>query len=1402
MSAESPRRSRVGGPLLVAPQPPSDRSLMDTVSGFINDVTLTSSPGVDPKDIIQWARFETADLNEPKSESDCDGDIQPLLLVVGYGSGIQVWVIHPGGEAQEALSWRQGSVRVLRLLPTPSYGDHYSQKRPLIALCDSTGPGSPYCSLSFISLVGGDQVKSIKFKNPILDVVANKRSIVVSFAERLAVFDACKLEDRLTVTTCYPSPCPLGGLTPLNPLSLGDRWLAYAERRISPTKRSSGGCEGEGVASYTATVLHAAKSLGKGLRGLGESVASSLGGARSGGLSQSPSPPHSEQLQPGVVTIIDLETWKLNEDDGADLNDESSSTANDSVVAHFVAHSEPIVAIKFDASGMLLVTADKRGHDFHVFRIHPHPSGPNLASVHHLYILHRGDTTAKVQDMSISFDSRWVAVSTLRGTTHVFPITPYGGAVGVRTHASPHVVNRLSRFHRSAGLAADGRSNSPVGENLVSAAWYPNPRLPPFPAPCTLHPLSQLRPSPICGAAPTIPTHTITRNSSGRQRLSSLSEEGQLPLVVCAQWGTAARGVAGVTRARGLPSPPATQALYVMSAHGNLVQYYVNPRHVSGVPKEKVCDDTSIELDVEPKAQWPLLRPQSSNDIMAPLPSHHILVKPIHPNKDASEKEFLDAEDRWLSQVEIMTHAGPHRRLWMGPQFVFKTYNAASGTSLSLLDFDAVEVGTGPAVARSNPVNMPGARPIVPVLIESGSASSLEHSPRLSDAYRKVASRDGNNISLKDGEADVGHREGEVRLKEDLAEAMRDTDQGCEWAMGGWSKGDDCRAPHVHRIVNPLGTVVSGTSSTSPSPPSEEDSHILSNEDEALFRPVVRAPRSLPAPTAPPTKPLSSRTLLPAQQISAINNQSVDVAPAASLTDHVVIPAKLSFTVPEPSKDYPELDMEMDIDEPPPPPPPVAKRSSVPKETTPPDTKKKSGSKKHKEEKLTKQSTSAMKLSKKEPIISNKKPIENLPLESDSFAHDLLKAVDQIQFCNDELVENLEIAQNTHITSHEASVEKSSLKAVINDTEVFSDDSDSKILRSMSPLCFDSPKPEIKREIVDVKACSELMDALEDTVISTSTQGLKDNKSNVLDDIVSVEDSPWELLTETKQRQVESDSADVYQLVEDCVSIKSSTADDGKQKAKKGKKNKPKFRTVLKAGSPARTFDTNVDVVPDEPKESPPSVGISWSDIAKRSAASEELTSSKESTVYNESNIVVAVCDAPMDLCFVDEHHSFFQEPPPLEPINLTLDDVRLEVMHDSFLDYQSSKDALQTSTRSDKSESCMEDDDKVALLETSATFERELSKSVEKSGPMEKSDAMEKSGMMEKSGPMEKSGQMEKSSDEEIVSPSESDDGTIAVQPEEKDVEQSRDSPLISLNPPAVNKSNSSKKKPKRKRR
>lgn len=54
--------------------------------------------------------------------------------------------------------------------------------------------------------------------------------------------------------------------------------------------------------------------------------------------------------------------------------------------------------------------------------------------------------------MCFSQDSRWVAISTLRGTTHVFPVNSYGGAPCARTHMSPRVVNRMSRFQKSAGL--------------------------------------------------------------------------------------------------------------------------------------------------------------------------------------------------------------------------------------------------------------------------------------------------------------------------------------------------------------------------------------------------------------------------------------------------------------------------------------------------------------------------------------------------------------------------------------------------------------------------------------------------------------------------------------------------------------------------------------------------------------------------------------------------------------------------------------------------------------------------------------------------------------------------------------------------------------------------------------
>lgn len=245
----------------------------------------------------------------------------------------------------------------------------------------------------------------------------------------------------------------------------------------------------------------------------------------------------------------------------------------------------------FDASGLLLLTADKRGHDFHVFRINPHPGGSASASVHHLYILHRGDTTAKVQDMIFSLDSRWAAVTTARGTTHVFPVSPYGGPATFRTHGSAEVVNRLSRFHRSAGLSADGRSSSPVcpvfhTENGgVSADPYHNPRLPPFPRPYVVMPLKQLR-QPLTLLPANSSIAPATTSSQSRQRQSSVSDDSGNVLRVCATFARPRDWLLQpLSTARDMPAlrnpRNAVDSLFVMAGHGSMIQYDLEPRYSS-----------------------------------------------------------------------------------------------------------------------------------------------------------------------------------------------------------------------------------------------------------------------------------------------------------------------------------------------------------------------------------------------------------------------------------------------------------------------------------------------------------------------------------------------------------------------------------------------------------------------------------------------------------------------------------------------------------------------------------------------------------------------------------------------------------------------------------------------------
>lgn len=234
------------------------------------------------------------------------------------------------GEAQEILSWNPpGTTKLFRLLPDPAEAeDTFAAKRPLVALVDATG--SQLHPVNFISLRTGELVKTIRFKNPVADVLANRRVVVVTFPEKVAVFSGTTLEDLVVLTHCYPPSSSLS----CNPVALGSRWLAYAEKRLLPIHRCSGGFEGEGIQSYTATVIHAAKSLTKGLREFGETFASSLTGQRTPTAGISGAGTSAQGPQPGVVTIIDLE--------GVGKGEVNLREDVDGVVAHFVAHANQV----------------------------------------------------------------------------------------------------------------------------------------------------------------------------------------------------------------------------------------------------------------------------------------------------------------------------------------------------------------------------------------------------------------------------------------------------------------------------------------------------------------------------------------------------------------------------------------------------------------------------------------------------------------------------------------------------------------------------------------------------------------------------------------------------------------------------------------------------------------------------------------------------------------------------------------------------------------------------------------------------------------------------------------------------------------------------------------------------
>ncbi|KAE8773926.1 Breast carcinoma-amplified sequence 3-like protein [Hordeum vulgare] len=413
------------------------------------------------RDQVQWAGFD---------KLECGGDVLRQVLLLAYRSGFQVWDVEHADDVRQLESRHDGAVSFIQLLKKPIASkrgeDRFVDARPLLALAgggtstgnanshDVNGPvfngtnGTYHNSGSeklptivrFYSLKEHGYVHSMKFRSAVYSIRCSPRVVAVSQATQIHCFDAATLELDYTLLTS-PIVSPISGY---GPLGLGPRWIVYSGSpvpvpntgRVTPQLLSLSpivpppGSNGSVVAYYA---KESSKQLAAGIVTLGDVGYKKL------------SRYYSDLIPNGNGNIKQGNAgFKANGvTNGHTIDSEYAGTVivrdivSKAMVVQFRAHTSPISALCFDPSGTLLVTASIHGRNINVFRIMPSvdgsasEDGPNGTYVH-LFKLQRGITNAVIKDISFSDDSEWILISSSRGTSHFFAISPYSGSTSFR----------------------------------------------------------------------------------------------------------------------------------------------------------------------------------------------------------------------------------------------------------------------------------------------------------------------------------------------------------------------------------------------------------------------------------------------------------------------------------------------------------------------------------------------------------------------------------------------------------------------------------------------------------------------------------------------------------------------------------------------------------------------------------------------------------------------------------------------------------------------------------------------------------------------------------------------------------------------------------------------------------
>uniref|UniRef100_A0A914LKU2 BCAS3 domain-containing protein n=1 Tax=Meloidogyne incognita TaxID=6306 RepID=A0A914LKU2_MELIC len=104
-----------------------------------------------------------------------------------------------------------------------------------------------------------------------------------------------------------------------------------------------------------------------------------------------------------------------------------------------------------------------------------------------------------------------------------------------------------------------------------------------------------------------------------------------------------------------------------------------------------VINDSINNAKLVRMTEWELSRSNSTIDFEAvnpPLPQNNSFMKLFLKSKE--NNQIKQQEKNWLPFLEVITYSGPHRRLWLGPQFCFNVHTTSS-TSSECTDEDSCE---------------------------------------------------------------------------------------------------------------------------------------------------------------------------------------------------------------------------------------------------------------------------------------------------------------------------------------------------------------------------------------------------------------------------------------------------------------------------------------------------------------------------------------------------------------------------------------------------------------------------------------------------------------------------------------------------------------------------------------